>query len=358
MKSIRLLTSILLFLGPALSAQKHDYHWITGYGGGEISIDQPWFGLSVLRFSDFGKLDTFNLQAPGMHMDFFNSTISNTEGRLQFYSNGVGVNNHLHELMQNGDGMSGFPGTTGEEGGYRLEQGGISIPWPDSVGQYFLLTERLEFFPNEENDFFRSTALFYSRIDMQKNGEEGEVIDKRVLFLQDTIEKGKNTLTRHANGRDWWLLKNKHNKNIFYRTLISSSGVEIIGEQQIGQSIRTGAGRAVFSPDGSKYVVFNTINADEGLFLYIYDFDRCSGLLSNPSKLHFSHDGGVGGVAISPDSRYLYHSSNFYIYQFDLWAEDIGVTRDTVATYDNHIDHFPTTFYASQLAPDGRIYII
>ncbi|MGH1435815.1 MAG: PKD domain-containing protein [Lewinella sp.] len=355
MKSIRLLTSILLFLGPALSAQKHDYHWITGYGS---NVGNPDFGLSVLQFSDFGKVDTFSRKYISFDMDFFNVSMSNSDGDLQYYCNGVGLNNHLHQLMQNGDGMSGFPGATGEDGGYALPQGGVSVPWPDSANQYLLIQEKGEYFPFHEDHRFKTTTLLYSRVNMNTNDGEGEVYEKRVVFLQDTVELGKSSLVRHANGRDWWYVKNKLDENVFHRTLIAPNGPQVIGEQTIGEPVMQGAGQAVFSPDGSKYVIFNTISADVGLYLDIYDFDRCSGLLSNPIKMHFSHDGGAGGVAISPNSRYLYHSSGWYIYQFDLWAEDIESTRDTVAVYDLNVDWFPTTFFAAQLAPDGKIYVI
>lgn len=137
---------IFLYSSCLLMSQKHDAHWILGYGGGEISVDQPRFGMSILQFSDFGKLDTFNLQDIRFDMDFLNVSMSNEAGELQFYTNGVGLNNHLHELMINGDGMSGFPGSTGEEGGYHLKQGGIGVPWPDSIDQYFYCRKEVNTF--------------------------------------------------------------------------------------------------------------------------------------------------------------------------------------------------------------------
>ena len=349
------LAVFLGFLSINLIAQKHDYHWITGYGS---NVGNPDFGLSILQFEDFGKVDTFSKKDSSFDMDFFNVSMSDSNGSLQFYCNGVGLNNHLHQLMENGDGMSGFPGSTGEDGGYAMTQGGISVPWPGTSDQFFLLQEKGEYFPFQEDHRFKTTALLYSRIDMSANGGEGNIVEKRMVFLQDTVERGKSKLVRHANGRDWWHIKNKLDENVFYRTLITPQGPEVIGEQTVGLPVMQGAGQAVFSPDGSKYVIFNSISADVGLYLDIYDFDRCTGLLSNHQKLHFSHDGGPGGVAISPNSRYLYHSSHWYIYQFDLLATNIAASKDTVAIYDLNVDWFPTTFFAAQLASDGRIYVI
>ena len=352
---------LLIFLGfitISLAAQKHDYHWITGYDGGEISHDQPWFGLSVLKFSDFGKVDTINLQDPSIDMKFFNTTISDENGNLMFYTNGVGLNNYLHQLMLNGDGMGGIPGTTGEEGGSSIPQGGIGVPWPGMPNQYFLLQEKSEYFPDDEEHPRKTTALLYSRINMNVNNEEGEVIEKRIVFLQDTVERGKSKLVRHANGRDWWHIKNKLDENVFYRTLISPSGPELRGQQTVGVTVMQGTGQAVFSPDGSKYAVLSTVSDLIGGVIAIYDFDRCSGLLSNQVYIPVDNDSASGGLAISPNNRYLYQSSSWYVYQYDLFAEDIESSRAIIATYDLNIDWFPTLFYAAQLAPDGRIYII
>ncbi len=73
--------------------------------------------------------------------------------------------------------------------------------------------------------------------------------------------------------------------------------------------------------------------------------------------MHFLGDSGFGGAAISQNSRFLYIPSNTYIYQFDLWADDIEESKDTVAVYDGYWNPFPTTFFLAQLARDGKIYI-
>ncbi|MCS7036399.1 MAG: PKD domain-containing protein [Saprospiraceae bacterium] len=61
-------------------------------------------------------------------------------------------------------------------------------------------------------------------------------------------------------------------------------------------------------------------------------------------------------MAISPNSRYLYHNRYDTAFQYDLWAADIPASRKVVAVYDGFTDPFPVTFYIMQLAPDGKIY--
>ncbi|MCB9295078.1 MAG: PKD domain-containing protein [Lewinellaceae bacterium] len=123
--------------------------------------------------------------------------------------------------------------------------------------------------------------------------------------------------------------------------------------------MRSALGQACFSPDGKWYVRFNTVTNSVGDFVDIYHFDRCNGALSNHLKFNYFDGSHSGGVAISPNSRYLYISSYLYIYQYDLWADDIEASRDTVAVYDGYTDinGLGTRFYLAQLGPDGKIYL-
>ncbi len=64
------------------------------------------------------------------------------------------------------------------------------------------------------------------------------------------------------------------------------------------------------------------------------------------------------GVGFSPNSKYLYFNTNTTLLQYDLEAEDIEASKDTIAVYDGYISTFlPTTFFLQQLAPDGKIYL-
>jgi len=95
--------------------------------------------------------------------------------------------------------------------------------------------------------------------------------------------------------------------------------------------------------------------------LYIYDFDRCTGLLSNQCSTVFEYPPlkfGIG-VSCSPDSRYLYVTETIYVYQYDLTAPDIFATKTVVGEYDGFLSAFdlPLYYWQAQLAPDGRIYI-
>ncbi len=90
--------------------------------------------------------------------------------------------------------------------------------------------------------------------------------------------------------------------------------------------------------------------------LDIFDFDRCSGELSNPLHTSFPLSSAMG-VAFSPNSRFLYLSLYHVLYQFDMQAADVLASKDTVGVFDGTKAPFDAIFHTAQLAPDGKIYI-
>jgi hypothetical protein len=133
----------------------------------------------------------------------------------------------------------------------------------------------------------------------------------------------------------------------------------------VGTPAIGGLGQACFSPDGSKYVHLSLKAFGEN-YLNIYDFDRCTGELNNHIQYFFDSVIGAGGVVISSNSRFLYLIEPESIFQFDLWADDIILSKTEVANYDGYQEAIPLTndtlwtstrFFLGQLAPNGKIYI-
>jgi hypothetical protein len=118
-----------------------------------------------------------------------------------------------------------------------------------------------------------------------------------------------------------------------------------------------GIGQATFSPDGAKYVMQNAIGQWVGYYTDIYDFDRCSGMLSNHEQMHFV-DTFAYGAAISPNSRWMYLSAGDKILQYDLWADSVVLSAKLIGVYEPFNDPFPTKFLWIFLAPDHKIYIV
>lgn len=351
----------ILFIFPIiLFAQKEDYQWIMGY---EAYNQVENFGTTILDFN----ADTLEVSQGYSDMNFSqaNASMCDESGKLLFYTNGIYVANHLHEPLINGRGLNPNDFTYDfADIGLPLAQGAMIIKKPLSDNQYYLFHGAIDF-PDEPSTTvsIHVSELYYSLVDpfYQLAGRQrGRVIEKNVILRQDTLTLDNLTGVRHANGRDWWIFIGEYRTNVYYRFLLTPNGVEEYTPQQVGIDPVGGAGQAVFSPDGSRYVRYNQRYIDDGGHISIYDFDRCSGELSNHQRINIKDEASFGGAAISPNSRFLYISSMDYVYQYDLNAVDIIATKDTVAIYDGfYTTHplFTTRFYMAQLAPDGKIYI-
>jgi len=296
------------------------------------------------------------LQPRPMDLSQTNASICDKEGNLLFYTNGIYIANAQHETMVNGDSINPGIWTSSYPSGLPVSQGALILPIPESNTKYMLIHGLLDVIPGLGPIY---SNIYYSVIDMSLDNGLGAVTQKNIEILAGELHSGKITAVRHADGRDWWILIPEHDSNRYHRILLTSNGIELIQSQELGEPVISGIGQSVFSPDGSKYVRYDGVSISNGNYMNFYDFDRCSGLLSNQVQLTVVDSSWGVGVAISPNSRFAYFSSFRYVYQYDLWAQDIPGSLDTVAIYDGYVSPWPfaSTFYLSQLGPDGKIYI-
>jgi WD40 repeat protein len=189
----------------------------------------------------------------------------------------------------------------------------------------------------------------------------GAVTEKNVLAFQDTFPSDFLTAARHGNGRDWWILLPKFNSKRYYAFLLSPEGISGPYLQEniaLPVDVKGWGSQAVFSPNGKKYA---TASFTAGL--QVFNFDRCTGKLSNPKNIEIEFENSYSrGVAFSSNSRYLYVSSGSKLQQFDTRADSLMEGRTLIGVYDSfglggQGGSLPTTFYQQMLAPNGKIYI-
>ena len=341
--------------------QKEDYIWLTGYSSN--TIDSTFGGTRI----------DFNTEPPTVsyefrEMDFFlaSASICDTAGNLLFYTDGSTVVDGQNNILENGEGLGPHPyNQSFALSGMPLSQGSIILNYPGSEDSlYLILHEEL----SDESIYDTDISvfnLFYTTV--LNNSSEVLVKERNQPILSDTLSFGSVTSTRHANGKDWWILIPKYKSNLYYTILVGNGGIESIFEQSIGMNIISAiAGQAVFSPSGSKYARYGVDLFTEPGQIDLYDFDRCTGLLSNSLHIPIDTteegfiDGAFGGLAFSPDSELLYHSRDRRIEQYDLRATDIIGSVDTIAFYDGFQDPItavPTNYGLAQLGPNGKIYV-
>jgi len=351
MKKIIIL--IFCFLNLCSSwGQKEDYIWMIGRG----STNFPLYTTSKIDFHTYPP--TMEIVLQDFDFDVVAAIGSTKNGNLQCYSNGVDIQNHQHEIIENGMELIDY---TLEPAGLAIVQGNLILPIPELYNHYFFVTSQYLRIPYQGAWAGSVNPILTSTIDMNANNGLGTVIERNNILNTDTLSPGQIVATRHANGRDWWILASKTRTNLYYRYLLSPNGIAEYPIQEVGMPMNDDLGQAVFSPDGKQYARFNEDFFTQQSHIDLYDFDRCSGLLSNHKR--YSLDITVpGGIAFSPNSRYLYISLWEEIWQYDLQAPDIFASGVLVAEYDGFLGdnqglQYHNRFFMMQLAPDGRIYI-
>ena len=270
------------------------------------------------------------------------ATISDVNGNLLFYTDGIRVYDRNHILMPNGNGLLGHPSSA---------QSGIIIPKPGSLTNYIIVTVP-EHGPN---------GIRYSEVDMSLNSGFGDVLvsNKNTLLYAPSSEKV--TAIRHSNGVYFWIVGHGNGGSRDYVSfLLDCDGVDptqIISS--VGISGGENWGYMVASPNGNKIAI-----ASSGSGVEVADFNTSTGAVSNVVHLgSLNYAGGTGGnygIAFSANNNILYATSihSWALTQWDLTAADIpasrlliGYTNGSAASRPNYRGG------ALQLAPDGKIYV-
>ncbi|MDX2282153.1 MAG: T9SS type A sorting domain-containing protein [Saprospiraceae bacterium] len=339
-------------IGISLHAQKHDYVWVVSIAN-ETSIIP--FGSSTLDFNSVPVNAYFRPRK--LNLGGCSAGMSNANGNLLLYTDGCRICNAQDSIIENGEGLNpgilynqfcALPSLTGYISGF---QSTIILPFPGSDHEYILIHTGIENIPDPV-----VTKLYYSKIDMSLNNGKGKVTEKNVVIYAGPMGFAEMSAVKHANGIDWWVVKPApYNKNSYFKFLITQNGPSQPEFQNFTFNTLTFStqSQTCFSPDGKKFIRYR---GSEGV--YIFDFDRQTGLLSNPvfidpPEITIQY----GGCAVSPNSRFLYLSDLTDLYQLDL--EDVmnPASFRHIATYDGYIDNLAANFGYCQLAPDCQIYI-
>lgn len=268
------------------------------------------------------------------------ASIADTNGQLQFYTDGTTVWNRNHGVMSNGTGLNGNFSST---------QSAIIVPKPNSSNNYYIFTVDFQ---------GQANGLQYSEVDMNLDNGLGAITsNKNILLTTPVLEK--LTAVKHANGTDIWVIAHKNGSAEFYAYLVTTTGVQNspvitdIGFSYSGSSFNENAGYMKVSPNGKK-LAMGFFKFNNGLQLF--DFDNATGVISNHINV-YSVPGAIQpyGIEFSPSGDILYVSGSGGIAQFDITYTDPFDIIWSVTYLSNEIAD--SYWGALQLAPDGKIYI-
>jgi len=346
-----LLFSFFFFSFVLLQAQnnpdiKRTWHW---YFGNKAGLD----------FSNGSPLADTSGQ---MWVWEGSASISDTNGNLLFYTDGIDVWNRNHQLMPN-TGLVGIYGTTD------VAQI-IAVPQPgDNKNLYYIFT--LEYDTSTGNHAERDYAI----VDMSQNGGLGDVVSKRNFIIKDPTEKIAAVM--HHNKKDIWIVINKMFTNSFYAYLLTNAGLNLtpvisnVGYIDIG-----GSGILKFSPRGDIAAMTITGGNTPLTIPEILNFNDSTGVFSN--AIYFPTDNYIHsyGLEFSPDQTKLYFDNISYfhfdsmnisknsVYQLTLTGDSTDIINskirlDTLSIIDTTGN--VTSFrygqtMALQAGSDGKIY--
>lgn len=244
-------------------------------------------------------------------------------------------------LMQNSDSLRG-------EGAY---QELVVVNKPNSLDTFYLFQSKIASTPQ---------GLFYSTIDLSKNNGLGKIIKKNKK-VNNYWQLDCINAVKHGNGKDWWIIARNWNQNILqpYNSwqvyLITENGITDSVIQNVGLTCITNNGYTAVSIDGKRIAFVSNMNIIE-----VYDFDRCTGVISNPiaieQEIPFGGDAN-SGVEFSASGRFLYVSDlkENKISQYDLYSANISASK--VILYDDSLSYDSLYFGMLKRAPDNKIYL-
>lgn len=266
-------------------------------------------------------------------------TICDSQGKLQFYTDGVSVWNKEHQFMPNGKGLVGSPSSTSS---------GVVIQHPGNVNLFFLFTVPA---------IADSAGFRYSMVDMRLDSGRGDIIStqKNIKLRNPVTEKLTSTL--HRNGKDYWILLHEWNNDVFVAFKITAQGLDTTPILSNAGSIHQGTtlntqGYMKVNPDGTNLA----LALEESNVIEVFDFDNESGKVSKPISMSLPNGSYVYGIEFSPDGSLLYVSAagTGEIFQYNLQAGSEEAIRASGVRIGKTN---PSAWVgALQVAIDGKIY--
>src|SRR5665213_1692205 len=270
------------------------------------------------------------------------ATISDaTTGNLLFYTDGITVWDRSNSIMPNGNGnLLGNPSST---------QSGIIVQKPGSTTLFYIFTADAQ---------GGNYGINYSIVDMTLNGGFGDLSTLNTNVLPQAAEK--LTAVRHANGNDIWIIMHGCTDNNFYSYLLTNAGLTVAPVISCVGCFYTNysggydetIGYLKASPNGRKLAAAIWEQIDT---VQVFDFNNCTGVVSNPISIGYSGGDDPYGVAFSPNNNVLYVGCwvNQKLYQYDLSSNN----QATINASQYLVTSGTYSCAAIQLGLDGKLYV-
>jgi hypothetical protein len=259
------------------------------------------------------------------------AAVSDCQGNLLFYTDGITVWNKNNNIMSYGTGLDGGPTSSL---GIPSSQGALIVKRPETTDIYYIFTAS------------SSKGLKYSVVNMSLNDNLGDVLVKNIVL--DTNRTEQLAVTYHSNLKDIWVVTHYDETNQYESFLITKDGIIPKGVSSFdGDNYEDSHGDLKISRDGSK--IGSVIDFTGRV--YLGDFNNTTGVVSNTESL--SGFSNPHGVEFSPDNSKMYvNSTSKGILQFSIVGTNAQILNNYIA-----ISSTNDVYGSLQLGPDNRIYV-
>jgi len=339
---------------------------LTGTGFAQKQNNFWYFGKNAAL--DFNGFDPFPLANSKMDAPAGAASVSDSTGKLLFYTDGASIWNSSHQKINSSD-MSGDPWST---------QSATIVPDPDTVDQYFVFTTR-RFDSTSPTNY---GGNFYKiRI---KSGETGTIIydfaaaTGRGGLWTGLSEKFLAIPFLRSDGKTgYWFLMHEFNSDNFVRIkydgVLNDPEFPVVGSVHKNDTVDDGtnrgaAGQMKVNDLGTRIA----LAVEGGKYFELFRFNTNTGVIDRPVQIpagdqgnKFGYNHEAYGVEFSPTGRYGYQpaSQNYLygtardgvLYQWDLsYENDPFQLRKTGQILSNNPE---MQFGALQIAPNDKIYV-
>ena len=259
------------------------------------------------------------------------ASISDNNGDLLFYTDGMTVYDRNHAVMPNGMGLLGNISST---------QSAIIVQKPSSNNIYYIFTV--------DGGTGASGGFHYSEVDMSLQAGLGDVTaNKNIMIFPQALEKV--SAIKHQNNQDFWIIAPDATTQTINSYLFTSTGLNMVPVVNAVLNNIDFVGYLRGSPNGDKIVNVNAWTNNYELF----DFDNTTGVLTSQlTAIMVGED--PYGAEFSPNNELLYISCwpTGNVYQYNLMA---GSNTD-ILNSSTVVGQAPGIGGALQLGSDMKIY--
>jgi hypothetical protein len=208
--------------------------------------------------------------------------------------------------------------------------GPLFLPHPSDSTKAYLFYGQFLHYTLQNFTFVADKFITYALLDIPTK----TLISRNNIVLSDTSSISDMQACRHANGRDWWIIKPDIWTNKFFVGLLTPQGIEMnpITIPGAPTDLRVNTS-SKFNIQGTKYIHYS---GGISRTIHEYNFDRCSGTLSNLVIHDISDsisptDNTLATMTISPDgSKFYLKTNSSFSYNIRGGFSQIDLSTDSI----------------------------